>query len=145
MIKWVCQDRYKNVFYISILLVTFYSITRRIYYADMNRRFLKEGIHVPTRKSWKSKKNSPVEEFQVFLKSTPGFWLRCVIVGRQYDSKGKLKDWWEPYTVELFRETTTCMKDQYNGFKLEGLQVSVAGSVKSLYNSLSSGTFTMNC
>lgn len=91
------------------------------------------------------KKNSPVEEFQVFLKSTPGFWLRCVIVGRQYDSKGKLKDWWEPYTVELFRETTTCMRDQYNGFKLEGLQVSVAGSVKSLYNSLSSGTFTMNC
>lgn len=45
------------------------------------------------------------------------------ITGRQYDSKGKLKDWWEPYTVELFRETTTCMKDQYNGFKLEGLQV----------------------
>lgn len=106
--------------------------------------FLKEGI--PTRKSWQSKKKIlPSNSFKFFLKSTPGFWLRCVIVGRQYDSKGKLKDWWEPYTVELFRETTTCMKDQYNGFKLEGLQVSVTGSVKSLYNSLSSGTFTMNC
>lgn len=106
--------------------------------------FLKEGI--PTRKSWQSKKKIlSSNSFKFFLKSTPGFWLRCVILGRQYDSKGKLKDWWEPYTVELFRETTTCMKDQYNGFKLEGLQVSVAGSVKSLYNSLSSGTFTMNC
>lgn len=144
MIKWVCQDRYKNVFYFSILYVIFYSITRRIYYADMNRRFWKKA-YLPENLDNLKKKILPSNSFKFFLKSTPGFWLRCVIVGRQYDSKGKLKDWWEPYTVELFRETTTCMKDQYNGFKLEGLQVSVAGSVKSLYNSLSSGTFTMNC
>nr|XP_022287833.1 endothelin-converting enzyme homolog isoform X1 [Crassostrea virginica] len=45
------------------------------------------------------------------------------ITGRQYDSKGKLKEWWDPYTAELFRETTQCMRDQYDGFKLGGLQV----------------------
>lgn len=144
MIIWVCQDRYKNVFYLSILLVTFYSITRRIYYADMNRRFWKKTYLLENLDNLKKKFSR--RRISSFSKEhPPRFWLICVIVGRQYDSKGKLKDWWEPYTVELFRETTTCMKDQYNGFKLEGLQVSVAGSVKSLYNSLSSGTFTMNC
>ena len=48
------------------------------------------------------------------------FWR---VLGRQYDSKGKLKEWWDPYTAELFRETTQCMRDQYDGFKLGGLQV----------------------
>ncbi|XP_062597685.1 endothelin-converting enzyme homolog isoform X1 [Saccostrea cucullata] len=45
------------------------------------------------------------------------------ITGRQYDSKGKLKEWWEPYTASLFEKTTGCMREQYDGFKLDGLQI----------------------
>ncbi|XP_048744475.2 endothelin-converting enzyme homolog isoform X2 [Ostrea edulis] len=45
------------------------------------------------------------------------------ITGRQYDSKGKLKEWWEPFTASQFEQTTQCMKDQYDGFTLGELQI----------------------
>lgn len=40
------------------------------------------------------------------------------VIGRQYDGSGVLRDWWDPVTARQFNETTTCMKDQYDHFKI---------------------------
>ncbi|XP_053406983.1 endothelin-converting enzyme homolog isoform X2 [Mercenaria mercenaria] len=40
------------------------------------------------------------------------------IRGRQYDGRGVLRDWWDPVTASQFNETTGCMKDQYDHFKI---------------------------
>lgn len=45
------------------------------------------------------------------------------IQGRQYDGEGKLSDWWNEETSKRFKETTTCMKDQYSNITVRGVRV----------------------
>ncbi|XP_052771047.1 endothelin-converting enzyme 2-like [Mya arenaria] len=45
------------------------------------------------------------------------------IQGRQYDGQGRLRDWWDPVTAEMFNETTYCMKDQYDHFKIGNMTI----------------------
>ncbi|XP_052772647.1 endothelin-converting enzyme 1-like isoform X5 [Mya arenaria] len=45
------------------------------------------------------------------------------IQGRQYDGQGRLRDWWDPVTAEMFNETTHCMKDQYDHFKIGNMTI----------------------
>lgn len=46
------------------------------------------------------------------------------IQGRQYDGFGRLRDWWDPVTAGMFNETTQCMKDQYDHYKIDNMTVS---------------------
>ncbi|XP_041369602.1 endothelin-converting enzyme homolog [Gigantopelta aegis] len=41
------------------------------------------------------------------------------IQGRQYDSVGRLHNWWDPNTAHNFAETTPCVRDQYDKFKFK--------------------------
>lgn len=43
--------------------------------------------------------------------------------GSQYDAKGQLRDWWTPTDRKRFNERTAKLVEQYNGYKLEGLNV----------------------
>ncbi|XP_052269656.1 endothelin-converting enzyme homolog isoform X4 [Dreissena polymorpha] len=45
------------------------------------------------------------------------------VQGRQYDGQGELRDWWDPITADMFKETTVCMKDQYDHFKVHNMTV----------------------
>lgn len=45
------------------------------------------------------------------------------IQGRQYDGFGKLRDWWNPVTAQMFNETTKCMKDQYDHYRIDNMTV----------------------
>ncbi|KAJ8317266.1 hypothetical protein KUTeg_005170 [Tegillarca granosa] len=45
------------------------------------------------------------------------------ILGRQYDGRGQLKDWWDQRTAHDFKITTDCMRDQYDRYKIQGLPV----------------------
>ncbi len=44
--------------------------------------------------------------------------------GRQYDSEGNLKDWWDEKVLKKFEEKTACVVDQYSQFEaLPGIHV----------------------
>lgn len=45
------------------------------------------------------------------------------IVGRQYNDRGKLEEWWDPLTVSSFNKTATCMKEQYDEYKIDGFSI----------------------
>ncbi|XP_052101758.1 endothelin-converting enzyme homolog isoform X1 [Mytilus californianus] len=45
------------------------------------------------------------------------------ILGRQYNAKGKLENWWDPLTVSSFNQTVKCMKDQYDNYIIDGQKV----------------------
>jgi len=55
-------------------------------------------------------------------------FLYMTIAGRQYDGKGRLREWWDPLTVSQFRKTTSCMKKQYDQYIIDGLHVSLCNS-----------------
>jgi endothelin-converting enzyme/putative endopeptidase len=45
-------------------------------------------------------------------------------VGRQFDGKGKLTDWWTPEDAERFQEKTSCEEQQYSSFTVvDGIKV----------------------
>ena len=46
------------------------------------------------------------------------------IAGRQNDGQGRLRDWWNPVTAGMFNETTPCMKEQYDRYKIGNMTVS---------------------
>lgn len=37
-------------------------------------------------------------------------------MGRQYDSDGSLRDWWQPKTADLFLEKAQCIIEQYGNY-----------------------------
>ncbi|KFG28374.1 peptidase family M13 protein [Toxoplasma gondii p89] len=39
-------------------------------------------------------------------------------VGKEYDVKGRLRNWWTPESEEAFKAEATCMKDQYSGYSV---------------------------
>lgn len=45
------------------------------------------------------------------------------IVGRQYNDKGKLEEWWDPLTVSSFNKTANCMIDQYDSYNVDGISI----------------------
>ena len=47
-----------------------------------------------------------------------------VYAGRQYDGFGRLRDWFDPVTANMFNITTQCMKDKYSQYKVGKLAVS---------------------
>jgi len=38
--------------------------------------------------------------------------------GRQFDSKGRLVQWWSNATIDAFKDKTTCFVDQYSNFTM---------------------------
>ena len=43
--------------------------------------------------------------------------------GRQFDSEGNLKEWWNNETIGAFRAQTQCIIDQYSAFTLDGFHI----------------------
>jgi len=43
--------------------------------------------------------------------------------GRRYDARGEMKDWWEPATVEGFKERSKCISDLFSGYKVMDKEV----------------------
>ena len=60
-------------------------------------------------------------------------WHVLVLSGRQYDGRGRLRDWWDPMTAEMFNETTPCMRDQYDHYKIGNMTVG-SGEAGKHYN-----------
>lgn len=56
--------------------------------------------------------------------------------GRQYDGNGKLRDWWLPSTAHKFSITTQCMKEQYDEYTVDGLQVGITTLIITLHDEL---------
>jgi len=48
-------------------------------------------------------------------------------MGRQYNSRGDLMDWWAPETAAKFLEKSKCIVDQYNGFRVDQLDINLNG------------------
>jgi len=52
--------------------------------------------------------------------------------GRQFDSKGRLVQWWSNATIDAFKDKTTCFVDQYSNFTMptpSGGSVNVNGKL----------------
>ncbi|CAL8073379.1 unnamed protein product [Orchesella dallaii] len=43
--------------------------------------------------------------------------------GRQFDSEGNLKEWWDNDTIASFRKQAQCIIDQYSSYKLDGHRI----------------------
>lgn len=43
--------------------------------------------------------------------------------GRRYDARGEMKDWWEPATVEGFKERSKCISDLFSSYKVMDKEV----------------------
>lgn len=46
-----------------------------------------------------------------------------MLKGREYDKEGNLKQWWKNQTIEIFKNQTQCIVNQYSKFKIEGESV----------------------
>lgn len=46
-----------------------------------------------------------------------------LLTGRQFDSEGNLKEWWNNETIEAFREQTACIIDQYTGYRIDSHRI----------------------
>jgi len=40
-------------------------------------------------------------------------------IGRQFDSEGNLKEWWNNETIASFRNQAQCIIDQYSSYRIE--------------------------
>jgi predicted metalloendopeptidase len=49
--------------------------------------------------------------------------LHMVVAGRQFDSEGNLKEWWNNETIRAFRSQTQCIIDQYSQYTVEGFHI----------------------
>lgn len=47
-------------------------------------------------------------------------------MGRQYDSDGNLRDWWQPKTANLFLEKAQCIIEQYGNYTDEATNLKVS-------------------
>lgn len=49
-----------------------------------------------------------------------------VLLGRQYDKMGNMKEWWSEQDIKKFKEKAQCIIDQYSNYTVEevGLNVS---------------------
>lgn len=43
--------------------------------------------------------------------------------GRQFDSEGNLKEWWDNHTIAAFRKQAQCIIKQYTNFTLSGHRI----------------------
>ena len=47
------------------------------------------------------------------------------LLGRRYDEKGNMNDWWTNSSSDAFKERSTCLIEQYNKFQVGDSHVSV--------------------
>ena len=43
--------------------------------------------------------------------------------GQQYDKDGNLKRWWDPTSINHFKDRQTCFRNQYSAYELYSLHV----------------------
>ncbi|KPM06635.1 Neprilysin 2-like protein [Sarcoptes scabiei] len=48
-------------------------------------------------------------------------------IGKQYDKTGRLRNWWDPKTDELYQKKASCMVDQYNQYSFEQIAMNLNG------------------
>lgn len=59
-------------------------------------------------------------EFQNVIPFTDN---NSIFTGRQFDSDGNLKEWWNNETIAAFRLQAQCIIDQYSGFEVENFRI----------------------
>lgn len=48
-------------------------------------------------------------------------------VGRNYDKRGNIEDWWDPKTTEEFNSKFKCIIDQYGNYKVKEVGLNIEG------------------
>ena len=49
----------------------------------------------------------------------------CILIGRQFDKDGNLKNWWGNETIAKFIEKTNCFREKYSNFTLPDPKIKV--------------------
>lgn len=59
-----------------------------------------------------------------------------MIIGRQFDKDGNLRDWWGDEIVARFEKEAQCIVDQYGQFTIAGTHVSSMLFLKYILNNI---------
>ena len=64
-----------------------------------------------------------------------------MLLGRQYDKDGNLKQWWSDMVIEKFKEKAQCFIDQYSNYTVPeaGMNVRVVGYILGLAHIVRTG------
>lgn len=63
----------------------------------------------------------------------------CFHIGRQFDSEGNMKQWWNNATITAFRNRAQCIIDQYSRYKVNELGLYMNGKLTQSENIADNG------